>query len=132
MIYLLDTNVCIYLKRNQPAAVVEVFQALGPGDVGISSITLAELEYGVSKSRHFERDRHVLDELLQIIEVVPFDVAAARHFGEIRAALELIGTPIGPFDTQIAAHARSLDVTLVTHDTREFERVPGLSVVDWS
>ena len=132
MIYLLDTNVCIYLKRKQPITVVEQFDALAPGDVGISSITLAELEYGVSKSRHFDRDRRVLDELLQLIDVAPFDAAAARHFGEIRAALELNGTPIGPFDTQIAAHARSLEVTLVTHNTREFERVPGLTVVDWS
>ena len=131
MIYLLDTSVCIYLKRNRPAHVTERFAELSPGEVGISSVTLAELEYGVSKSRHHDRDRAILDELLQLLVVAPFDRAAASHYGEIRAALERAGTPIGPFDTQIAAHARSLELTLVTHDTSEFTRVPGLKVEDW-
>lgn len=131
MTYLLDTNVCIYLKRNRPTHVAERFAELSPGEVGISSVTLAELEYGVSKSSHHERDRAILDELLQLLVVAPFDRAAASHYGEIRAALERAGTPIGPFDTQIAAHARSLELTLVTHDTSEFTRVPGLKVEDW-
>lgn len=131
MIYLLDTNVCIYLKRRRPPHVTERFTELSAGDVGISSITLAELEYGVSKSSHHDRDRATLDELLQLLVVAPFDESAAAHYGDVRATLERAGTPIGPFDTQIAAHARSLGVTLVTHNTSDFTRVPGLKLEDW-
>ncbi len=130
MIYLFDTNICIYLKRHQPLEIAARFDALQPGDVGISTITLAELEYGVCKSSR-PRDRAVLDELLQLLVIVPFDTSAAQHCGDIRAALERQGTPIGPFGLQIAAHARSLGVTLVTHNVREFERVPRLKVEDW-
>lgn len=131
MSYLLDTNMCIYLKRHQPPEVVARFDALEPGEVAISSVTLAELEYGVSKSFRQAHDRAVLDELLQLLVILPFDAPAARHFGDVRASLERQGTPIGPFDLQIAAHARSLGLTLVTHNVREFERVSELSLEDW-
>ncbi len=131
MTYLLDTNICIYLKRHQPPEVVARFDALEPSEVAISSVTLAELEYGVSRSARQAHDRAILDELLQLLVVVPFDVPAARHFGDIRASLERQGTPIGPFDLQIAAQARSLGLTLVTHNLREFARVPELTLEDW-
>lgn len=131
MKYLLDTNICAYLKRHQPPEIVERFKRLERGDVAISSVTLGELEYGIQRSPRPEHDRAILEELLELLLVLPFDAEAARHFGKIRVGLERLGTPIGPFDLQIAAHALSLDLILVTHNLREFRRVPDLRVEDW-
>lgn len=129
---LLDTNICIYIIRQQPAAVLQRFLEYEVGDIGISSITLAELRYGVSKSIHQDKNAKALDEFIIPLEVVPFDEAAAHLYGEIRATLERAGTPIGAMDLLIAAHALALEIPLVTNNTREFARIPDLNVINWT
>lgn len=129
---LLDTNICIYMVKQKPPEVLERFQEYQVGDIGISSITLAELRYGVAKSRHHEKNATALDEFIIPLEILPFDEEAALFYGEIRSYLEQAGTPIGSMDLLIAAHAASLKMTLVTNNTREFNRVPGLTVIDWA
>ena len=128
---MLDTNICIYIIKQRPPVVLERFRDYQVGDIGISSITLAELRYGVAKSRHREKNLAALDEFIISLEVLPFDERATLAYGEIRAALERAGTPIGSMDLLIAAHAVALGVTLVTNNIREFSRVPNLTVVDW-
>ena len=130
--YLLDTNICIYLIRRKPEIVLKRIQRLQVSDLGISSITLSELEYGVAKSRKRERNKLALTEFLTPIEIMPFDDMAAKHYGELRAYLESRGTPIGSLDTLIAAHAVSLQSTLVTNNESEFRRVPGLKIENWT
>lgn len=129
---LLDTNICIYIIKQQPASVLKHFLEYQIGDIGISSITLSELRYGVAKSQHQDKNSKALDQFITPLEVVPFDDAAALAYGAIRATLEKAGTPIGAMDTLIAAHAVALGIPLVTNNTREFERVAGLDVVDWT
>ncbi len=102
------------------------------GDIGISSITLSELRYGVAKSAHREKNAKALDEFIIPLELVSYDEAAAHVYGDIRADLEQAGTPIGSMDMLIAAHAVSLGIPLVTNNMREFERVPSLKVFDWT
>jgi len=131
MRYMLDTNACIALIKRKPAAILRKITALSPGDAGISAITLAELRYGVTKSAEKERNRLALEEFLLPLEVADFDSAAAETYGAVRAALELAGTSIGPLDTLIGAHALSLGLVLVTHNSREFRRIPGLKTADW-
>jgi tRNA(fMet)-specific endonuclease VapC len=129
---LLDTNICIYIIKQKPAAVLGRFGEYQAGDIGISSITLSELRYGVAKSNHREKNAKALDEFIIPLDVVPFDESAALAYGEIRAFLEKTGTPIGSMDMLIAAHAISLGVTLVTNNVREFNRIPNLSIINWS
>ncbi len=129
---MLDTNICIYIIKQQPAAVLKRFLEYQLGEICISSITLAELRFGVAKSAYRDKNAGALDEFIIPLEVIPFDEEAALVYGDIRAALEKAGTPIGSMDMLIAAHAVSLNVTLVTNNTREFERVSGLTVVDWT
>lgn len=131
MEYLLDTNTCIYIIRKKPIRVLERFQSLSLGSVGISSITLAELQHGVVKSVHFNENQQALHEFLVPIDILDFDYEAAMRYGEIRAYLEKTGQLIGPLDMLIAAHAKSLDVTVVTNNEKEFKRVPGLKVENW-
>ncbi|MEA3309720.1 MAG: type II toxin-antitoxin system VapC family toxin [Chloroflexota bacterium] len=131
MRYLLDTNICIYLIKKQPQSVLQKFSTCMVGEVGISSITIAELEYGVSKSLHQSRNRQALQGFLSPLVALSFDERAAVIYGEIRATLEKEGTPIGSLDTLIAAHALSLGVTLVTNNVKEFKRVPNLNYEDW-
>ena len=128
---MLDTNICIYIIKQQPAAVLKRFLEYQIGDIGISSITLSELRYGVAKSTHQEKNTKALDEFITPLEVVFFDVEAAHVYGEIRANLEKAGTPIGSMDMLIAAHAVSLGIPLVTNNTREFVRITSLNVIDW-
>lgn len=128
---LLDTNICIYIIKQQPVAVLKRFLEYQLGDIGISSITLSELRYGVAKSTYQEKNAKALDEFIIPLEVLSFDEEAARIYGDIRAALEKAGTPIGAMDMLIAAHAVSLGIPLVTNNTREFARIPTLTVVDW-
>ena len=130
--YLLDTNICIYLIRRKPEIVLKRIQGLQVSDLGISSITLSELEYGVAKSRKQEQNKLALTEFLTPIEIMPFDDMAAKHYGELRAYLETRGTPIGSLDTLIAAHALSLQSTLVTNNESEFSCVPGLKIENWT
>jgi tRNA(fMet)-specific endonuclease VapC len=103
-----------------------------PGSLGVSIITVSELECGAAKSQHPQRNREALEQFLLPLEILNYDSAAAFHYGEIRSNLEKAGTPIGPLDTLIAAHARSLNTTLITNNLDEFRRVPGLKVVDWT
>jgi tRNA(fMet)-specific endonuclease VapC len=131
MKYLLDTNICIYLIKHHPPAVRKHFERLAPGDVGISSITLAELEYGVQKSRFPEKNHGALTQFVLPLEVLAFDAEAALAYGQVRADLETRGVPIGALDLLIAAQALALGVVLVTNNTREFRRVRGLRVENW-
>ncbi len=129
---LLDTNICIYIIKQQPAAVLKRFVEYQVGDIGISSITLSELRYGVAKSAHREKNAKALDEFVIPLEVISFDDEAAHVYGDIRATLEKAGTPIGAMDMLIAAHAVSLGIPLVTNNTREFVRIPPLTIIDWT
>jgi tRNA(fMet)-specific endonuclease VapC len=131
MRFMLDTDSCIALIKRKPARMLDKLTSHAPGDVGLSAVTLAELRYGVAKSAQRERNSQALDEFLLPLEIADFDEAAAGAYGEVRTTLEKAGTPIGPLDTQIGAHALSLGTVLVTHNTREFRRIPGLAVEDW-
>ena len=132
MKFMLDTNICIYIIRQKPAKTLNHFNACKVGDIGISAITLAELQYGVSKSRHLQKNQHALNDFVLPLEIVDFNDEAAHAYGEIRSSLEKQGTPIGSLDTLIGAHALSLGVTLVTNNTKEFKRIKSLSIADWS
>lgn len=128
---LLDTNICIYLINRKPPAVLQRFRAYRAGEIGLSSIVAAELAYGVAKSGS-ARNQQALELFLAPLEIHPFDAQAIWVYGRLRATLEQQGTPIGAMDTLIAAHALALDATLVTHNTQEFARVPGLRLEDWA
>jgi tRNA(fMet)-specific endonuclease VapC len=128
---LLDTDTCIHLIRHHPSGMLRRIKRYSPGDIGISSITLGELAYGVAKSQQVVRNKEALDEFTMLLEIAMFDDAAARRYGTLRADLEHRGAMIGALDTLIGAHALSLAVTLVTHNTREFSRIAGLRLADW-
>jgi tRNA(fMet)-specific endonuclease VapC len=128
---MLDTNICIAIIKQKPKDILQKFSAYQVGDVCISSITLAELRYGVAKSQYQEQNQAALDEFILPLEIADFDYTAAYFYGDLRAALEKQGTPIGPLDTMIGAHALSLNLTLVTNNTKEFNRIPKLNVIDW-
>jgi len=127
---LLDTNICIHLINAKPPAVLQRFRDFRMGDIGICSVVAAELAYGVAKSGS-TRNRQALDLFLAPLAILPFDESALWIYGDLRADLESKGTPIGALDTLIAAHALSLQATLVTNNLREFERVPGLLLDNW-
>ena len=131
MRYMLDTNICIYAIRNRPALVVATLRARAGAGIGVSSITAAELYFGVVKSGS-SRNLQALQRFLAPLEIADFDLAAAMVYGRVRDKLERAGKPIGPLDTQIAAHALALGVTLVSNNTREFARVSGLSLENWA
>ena len=131
MKWMLDTNICIAIIRRRPEAALRRLRGKAIGQVGISSLTLAELQYGAARSREPAAARDALAEFVLALEVAPFDDAAAAIYGEVRAQLESRGQPIGPIDTLIAAHALALDTVLVTNNVREFRRVRGLVVEDW-
>ncbi len=132
MKYLLDTNICIFVIKKKPALVLQRFVQQPADEVGISSVTLAELRYGADKSAAPARNHAALDGFLAPILVADFDSLAADRYGKVRTYVEQQGTPIGPLDTMIAAHALSLATTLVTNNTSEFSRVPGLVWEDWT
>ncbi|MBS1248946.1 MAG: tRNA(fMet)-specific endonuclease VapC [Chloroflexi bacterium] len=131
MKFLLDTNICIYIIKQRPPQVLDKFKEYVPGKIGVSSITVAELEYGVQKSQRQEQNQQALNNFLAPLVVCAFDRPAAMVYGEIRSELESLGTPIGSLDTLIAAHALNLGITLVTNNVREFERVSGLKTANW-
>lgn len=132
MKFMLDTTICIDLIRRRPRSVLDRFASQSLGDIGISTITLVELEYGVSASSRPAANREALDEFVSPLDVAPFDREATTVYGGLRAALERKGQTIGSMDLLIAAHAVRLGVRLITHDIREFERVPGLRIEDWT
>ena len=131
MIFMLDTNIIIYAKNKNPDGVLEKLMHYSPSDLCISVITMAELEYGACKSSRPEKNRAALLEFLSEIQVVPFSLEAAREYGVIRSSLEKQGTLIGGNDMLIAAHAKSLNLILVTNNQREFERINGLKLENW-
>lgn len=131
MRYMLDTNICIYLIKRQPREVIDKFQGIAPGEIAISSVTVAEMMYGVAKSQHKDKNKSALESFLAPLEIVDFDFKAAQHYGIVRVFLEKMGTPIGAYDLMIAAHALSLGLVLVTNNKREFQRIPDLIVENW-
>lgn len=131
MRYLLDTNICIYLIKKHPPKVLARFMEHSPQDVAISTITLFELQYGVEKSQYRQRSEDALAKFLLPLNMIELDRFAAEEAAVIRAQLEKKGISIGPYDILIAGLARSRDMTLVTNNTREFERVVDLRVEDW-
>lgn len=132
MKYLLDTNICIYIIKKKPEIVLHKFKSHSLGSIGISTITLAELQYGIRKSSIPEKNLMALNQFITPLEVHDFDYYASIQYGIVRANLEKKGTPIGPLDTMIAAHAFSLGSTLVTNNTKEFKRIEGLKVENWT
>lgn len=129
--YMLDTNICIHVINVRPPAVLARFRLERLGRIGVSSVTAAELTFGVAKSGS-ARNRTALEMFLAAVEVLPFDASAIWHYGDLRAALERRGQPIGALDTMIAAHALACNAILVTNNTREFEPVPGLRLENWA
>ena len=131
MQYLLDTNICIYLIKKRPSEVLEQFKQHSPQDVAISTITLFELQYGIEKSQYRQASEGVLDKLLSPLDLIDFDRSSAIEAANIRAQLERKGMPIGSYDLLIAGLARSRGMTLVSNNTKEFERVVGLELENW-
>lgn len=131
MKYLLDTNICIYLIKNSPSSVINKFRSLKIGDIGISTITLAELEYGVAKSSHQAKNQEALTQFILPLEILPFGSLAAEYYGELRTDLERLGKPIGSMDMMIAAHALAASAILVTNNEKEFARVKSLQIENW-
>ena len=132
MTYLLDTDICIYILNRRPLNVSQKFREIKAENITLSSITVAELLYGAEKSRSGERNRRALAQFMAALGTADFTADVARVYASLRASLERQGAPIGPLDTLIAAHALSLNATLVTNNIREFERVPGLPVENWT
>jgi tRNA(fMet)-specific endonuclease VapC len=129
--YLLDTNIVIYTMKNRPQLVKRRFQE-HHGRMAISAVTLGELVFGAEHSQQVERNLSDIEALVARLEILPFNNAAAYHFGQIRAELYRMGRSIGPYDMMIAGHARACGLLLITNNTKEFERVPGLRIDDWS
>lgn len=132
MKYLLDTNICIYLIRERSKPLLEKIIDNSSEGLGLSVITVCELEFGVAKSNAKEKNRLALDRFINMFSVLPLSEKAAKTYGELRAGLEVNGTPIGPLDLLIAAHALAENLTLVTNNEYEFKRVTGLRVENWT
>ena len=132
MKYMMDTNICIYAIKNKPESVIRKILSQNPEDLCISVVPYAELMHGVEKSQAVEKNRIAMSLFLSAITVLDFDGEAAEAYGQIRAELERKGTPIDPMDLLIAGHARSQGLILVTNNTREFARVTGLRIEDWT
>jgi tRNA(fMet)-specific endonuclease VapC len=131
MKYMLDTNICIYLIKQQPKEVIDKFQGIALGEIAVSTVTVAEMMYGVGKSQYKEKNKTALQAFLAPLDIVDFNFAAAQQYGAVQAYLEKIEKPIGAYDLMIAAHALSLDLVLVTNNEQEFQRIPGLIVENW-
>jgi tRNA(fMet)-specific endonuclease VapC len=132
MRFLLDTNICIYIIKRKPIKVFEKFQMLQLSDVGVSAITVAELEYGAFKSQRQEQNRAALNQFLMPLEVLPFDQSATQTYGQIRAELERQGIVVGAMDLLIASQAICQNLVLVTNNVRELSRIPGLILENWT
>jgi len=129
--HLLDTNICIYIIKKKPIEVLKVLKKKSIKEIYISSITVAELEYGVEKSNYPEKNKVSLLEFLSIFHIIKFDDKDANEFGKIKVQLEKIGKIIGPMDLLIAAQAKSKKLILVTNNVKEFKRVKGLKIENW-
>ncbi|MHB8253506.1 MAG: type II toxin-antitoxin system tRNA(fMet)-specific endonuclease VapC [Acidiferrobacter sp.] len=130
MHYMLDTNICIYAIKHKPVSMIGALRSHAVEGIGLSAISAAELLFEANKSGS-DRNLNALQRFLEPLEIADFDLGAARVYGRVRWVLEQAGLPIGPLDTQIAAHALALDAILVTNNRREFDRVPGLRVENW-
>ena len=131
MVFLLDTNICIYIIKRKPPRVLDRFIRTEISEITISSITLSELLYGVSKSSKPEQNLMALTQFVAPLDILPYSDEAAQYYGDLRAHLEKQGTPIGSLDMLIAAHALSISGTLVTNNEKEFNRVPNLNIENW-
>lgn len=129
---MLDTNICIFAIKHKPKAVIKAITSHSARDICISSITYAELMHGVEKSQARMKNLLALKFFLSSITILPFGMQASEEYGKIIADLQIKGTPIGPMDTLIAAHAKAENLILVTNNTREFQRVAGLALEDWA
>lgn len=129
--YLLDTNICTYIKNHRPAEVLARFTKLPPGKVAMSVITYGELCFGAEKSSKPKESRHILEQLIALIPVLPLDETVSAHYGKIRQHLQASGKSIGNNDLWIAAHALASKLIMITNNVTEFERVPGLRVENW-
>ena len=129
-LYLLDTNTCIAVMRNHPVA-AQRMRAVAPGDCAISTVAAYELYTGVEKCANPARERTKVELLLTMVWELPFDADAAREAAKVRALLESQGQPIGPYDVLLAGQALAQSLILVTDNTREFSRVPGLTLENW-
>jgi tRNA(fMet)-specific endonuclease VapC len=129
--YLLDTNICIYIAKHNPAAVRARFEQLSADALAMSVITLGELQHGAEKSQARSKALAALRQLQKVIQVAPLTDAAGQHYGQIRSILERKGQPIGNNDLWIAAHARAEGWVLVTNNEREFRRVDKLAIENW-
>ena len=130
MIYLLDTNICIYIINNKPPHVFEKFKQYQLGQLSISSISASELAFGIEKSGSL-RNKNALDKFLAPLDVLPYDESAIWHYAKLRQSLQSKGQMIGSLDMLIAAHALALDTVLVTNNMKEFERIDGLKLENW-
>jgi len=131
MKYMLDTNTCIYIIKRKPLDVIERFKKIEISQIGISSITLSELSYGVSKSSKPEQNQMALAQFVAPLEILAYGDEAAQYYGNMRVLLEKQGTPIGSLDMLIAAHTLSSDCILVTNNEKEFNRIPNLKIDNW-
>jgi len=132
MNYLLDTNICIYIIKQKPQLVLHRFANISPLNIGVSTITVAELEYGVQKSLYPQKNKAALQKFLSPLNIYDFDINATILYGKLRAKLESTGTTIGSLDMLIAAHALSLNNTLVTNNEKEFNRIDKLLIENWA
>ena len=129
--YLLDTNICIYIINNNPKQVVERVKTFKPHQIKLSSISIAGMEYGVSKSKNRERNRQALIHFASAFDIIEFNDSDAEVYGLIRAELEKKGQIIGPYELQIAAQSISRDLILVTNNTSEFSRITKIKLENW-
>jgi len=131
-LFMLDTNICIYIQRHKPPSVLARFGSLQPGQAVVSVITWGELLYGAAKSRQSKQALRLLEEFSNLVPVLPMPPGCGKSYGQIRADLEKNGRPIGNNDLWIAAHALGSGLTLVTNNTKEFERIPRLKIENWA
>ncbi|OGJ52128.1 twitching motility protein PilT [Candidatus Peregrinibacteria bacterium RIFOXYB2_FULL_32_7] len=131
MAYLLDTNICIYLINKKNYKLIDKFEEIDKENINISAITVSELEYGITKSQYPIKNRLNLNKFLVPLNILPYTDNSAKIYGEIRAFLERKGQIIGAMDLLIAAHALSLNLTLITNNEKEFKRIPSLKVENW-
>ena len=132
MKYLIDTNICIYIMNKRPIAVIHKFKQFDVDEICVSTITVSELQYGVSRSRDHRLNKQRVEEFLSPFEISAYDEFAANIYGDIRHQLEKTGEPIGPLDLLIAAHALSGNFVLVTNNEKEFKRVKNLKIENWA
>ena len=132
MKYLIDTNICIYIINSRPIKVLNKFKNIQPGDIGISAITVSELEYGIAKSKNKNKNRELLNFFLLPFELLDYNEKDAQTYGHIRYDLDKKGKPIGPLDTLIASQALTRNLIIVTNNVKEFKRIDNLVIENWA